>query len=54
VNFEFIKVMYEISKIIIGKTRIWEMLRDQYNDSFNRISRDKDVKMIVTEVCLRR
>ncbi|PKY53813.1 hypothetical protein RhiirA4_472233 [Rhizophagus irregularis] len=46
INMDFIQVLYQPSLVLIGKSRIWELLRGVYNNNFNILSNKKDHKKL--------
>ncbi|RGB25789.1 hypothetical protein C1646_820816 [Rhizophagus diaphanus] len=49
-NFDFIRILEENSKVLLGKNRIWELLRGVYNNNFNDLTKMKEEKIIIKEL----
>lgn len=45
--FDFIRVMDQQSQVLIGKKRVWELLRGVYNDNFNKIAKEKGKRKLL-------
>ncbi|PKY56492.1 hypothetical protein RhiirA4_476823 [Rhizophagus irregularis] len=48
-NINIVTILEENSNILIGKSRIWEMLRGIFNDRFNHLTKVKEEKVIIKE-----
>ncbi|GBC14484.2 hypothetical protein GLOIN_2v1478197 [Rhizophagus irregularis DAOM 181602=DAOM 197198] len=48
-NINIVTILEERSHILIGKSRIWEMLRGVFNDRFNHLTKIKEELMIIKE-----
>ncbi|CAB4424719.1 unnamed protein product [Rhizophagus irregularis] len=48
-NINIVTILEERSNILIGKSRIWEMLRGVFNDRFNHITKVKEELAIIKE-----
>ncbi|PKY60175.1 hypothetical protein RhiirA4_430933 [Rhizophagus irregularis] len=48
-NINFVTILEERSNILIGKSRIWEMLRGVFNDRFNHITKVKEELAVIKE-----
>lgn len=46
-NVDFIKILLQPSLILLGKNRIWELLRGVFNDNFNRLTKKKEEKDVI-------
>lgn len=46
-NFEFIRILESPSLILLGKSRIWELLRGIYNENFNSLTKKKEEKALI-------
>ncbi|PKY30138.1 hypothetical protein RhiirB3_447078 [Rhizophagus irregularis] len=51
INFSFLKILYEKSEVLLGKEKYWELIRGVYNRKFNTLSKDKDEKEVINELC---
>jgi hypothetical protein len=49
-NINFVTILEERSDILIGKSRIWELLRGVFNNRFNRITNIKSEAKIIKEL----
>ncbi|PKY61785.1 hypothetical protein RhiirA4_487262 [Rhizophagus irregularis] len=48
-NINIVTILEERSNILLGKSRIWEMLRGVFNDRFNHLTKVKEEKAIIKE-----
>ncbi|PKY33552.1 hypothetical protein RhiirB3_394891 [Rhizophagus irregularis] len=48
-NVNFITILEERSNILLGKSRIWELLRGVFNDRFNKLTNIKEEQIIIKE-----
>ncbi|PKY51335.1 hypothetical protein RhiirA4_468305 [Rhizophagus irregularis] len=46
-NFDFIRIIEQPSIILLGKNRIWEIVRGVYNNNFNKLSNLKEEKALI-------
>lgn len=52
INISFINILNEKSEILIGKEKIWELIRGVYNNKFNNLTKfnSKEVRLVVDEL----
>ncbi|CAB4430220.1 unnamed protein product [Rhizophagus irregularis] len=46
-NFDFITILLQPSMILLGKNRIWELLRGVFNNNFNKLTKKKEEKDVI-------
>ncbi|PKY55136.1 hypothetical protein RhiirA4_474398 [Rhizophagus irregularis] len=49
-NFDFINILEQPSIVLLGKSRIWELLRGIFNNNFNNLTNKKEEKCIIKEL----
>ncbi|PKY52519.1 hypothetical protein RhiirA4_496862 [Rhizophagus irregularis] len=49
-NCEFINIIESPSKVLLGKSRKWELLRGIYNNDFNDLSKEKKVRDVIKKL----
>jgi hypothetical protein len=49
-NCEFINIIESPSRILLGKSRKWELIRGIYNAKFNDLSKEKKVKDLIKKL----
>ncbi|RGB22408.1 hypothetical protein C1646_748526 [Rhizophagus diaphanus] len=49
-NNDFVRIILEPSKVLLGKNRLWEVLRGVYNNNLNDLTRIKEEKSLIKEL----